>query len=104
MTPTSNKIGILEIFESLGSVVKVAAASYHAVREIIDCHQPDNGLVCAMYELITTEFMLAELRAVRTELAGDLVVSSKDIDLITDTSILGNADKMLFYSKELCAS
>ena len=57
-----------------------------------------------MYELITTEFMIAELRAVKTELTGDLIVSSRDIDVITDSSVLGNADSMLFYCKELCAS
>ena len=84
MTPTSNKIGILEIYESLSQVVKVAATCHHSVREILDCHQPDNGLVASMYELVTLEFILAEFRAVKSESKGDLVVSSKDLDVIDD--------------------
>lgn len=38
MAPGSNFVGILEIFESLTSVVKVTAACHHAVREILDVH------------------------------------------------------------------
>lgn len=102
--PGSNKIGILEIFESLSSVVKVAAACHHGVREILDCHEPDNGLVASMYELVTLEFMLAELRAVKAESNGSQVVSSKDLDIIEDQSVIGNSEKMYFLIKELAAS
>jgi hypothetical protein len=31
---------------------------------------PDNSLVSSMYDLVTIEFMLAELRAVKNELFG----------------------------------
>jgi hypothetical protein len=37
-----------------------------------------------MYELVTLEFILAEFRAVKAETKGDLVVSSKDLDVIED--------------------
>lgn len=84
VAPGCNKIGILEIYESLTSVVKVSAACYHAVREILDCHEPDNGLVASMYELVTLEFMLAELRAVKSEQNGSQIVCSRDLDVIED--------------------
>ena len=35
---------------------------------------------------------------------GDRVNSARDMDLLTDDSILGNSDKMLFHMKELVAS
>ena len=67
----ANPCAILEIFESLGQAVKVCAAQHHAVREILDAHQPDNGLLASMYELVTIEFMLSELRAIKSENRGD---------------------------------
>jgi hypothetical protein len=57
-----------------------------------------------MYELVTMEFMLAELRAVKTEQRGELVVSSRDLDIIEDSSVLGNSEKMYFLIKEMAAS
>lgn len=84
VAPGCNKIGILEIYESLTSVVKVSAACYHAVKEILDCHEPDNGLVASMYELVTLEFMLAELKAVKSEQNGAQIVCSRDLDVIED--------------------
>jgi len=45
------------------------------------------------------EFLLAELRAVKTELRGDKVMQSRDLDVIEDSSILGNPEKMLFSLK-----
>jgi len=104
ITPGSNPVGILEIFESLAFITKVTAAGYHATLEIHEAHQPDNGLVSAMYDLVTIEFLLAELRAVKAELRGNQVMQSRDLDVIEDTSLLGNSEKMLFYIKELCAS
>jgi hypothetical protein len=104
VTPTANPCQILEIFESLGQGVKVGSACFHAVREILDCHQPDNGLIASLYELITMEFMLSELRAIKAENRGDNIVSSRDMELIEDTSVLGNSENMLFFMKELSAS
>jgi len=70
----------------------------------LDCHEPDNGLVASMYELVTLEFMLAELRAVKSEYHGCQIVSSKDLDVIEDQSVVGNSEKMYFLIKELTAS
>lgn len=71
LVPGSNSIGMLDIYESLGQIVKVGASIHHAVDELREVHQPDNGLVSSMQNLITLEFMLAELRAVKAELRGD---------------------------------
>ena len=103
LVPDGHEIGILEVFDSLSQVVRVAAASHHACREVAEVHKPDNGLISALYELVTTEFLLAELRAVRSESRGDQIVASRDMDLIEDSSILGNSEKMLFFINELIA-
>lgn len=78
LTPRSDKVGILEIFESLSQVTKVAAVINNAFTEIDSAHNPDNGLVAATYDLVTAEFLLAELRAVKAECRGDRIVSSRD--------------------------
>lgn len=52
----------------------------------------------------TFKFLLAELRAVKAEERGELVAQNRDLDLIQDDTILGNADKMLFHTKELLAA
>ena len=78
VTPNALSCHILELFESLGQGVKVASTIYHAVRELLDCHQPDNGLVASLYELVMVEFLLAEMHAVQAEERGDLLVSSPD--------------------------
>ena len=94
----------MEIFESLSQVTKVAAVINNAFTEIQDAHNPDNGLVASTYDLVTAEFLLAELRAVKAECRGDRIVSSRDQAQIEDTSLLGNSEQMLFFTKELCAS
>lgn len=38
LVPGSNYIGILEIYESLSSITRVAAACYHAIQELHDVH------------------------------------------------------------------
>ena len=59
----------------------------------------------AALELVTLQFLHAELKAVRAEeIGGDRINSARDLDLIADDSIVGNPDKMLFHMKELVAS
>ena len=55
-------------------------------------------------DVVTLQFILAELKGVRAEERGDQVSQSKVLDIIQDDSILGNSDKMLFHTKELIAS
>ena len=58
----------------------------------------------AAMDVVTLQFLLAELKIVRAEQMGDLIQTSKEVDVIGDNSILGNSDRMLFYSKELLAT
>ena len=59
----------------------------------------------AALEVVTLQFLQAELRGVRAEeMEGDRVNSSRELDLISDDSIIGNSDKMMFHMKELVAS
>jgi len=95
---------MLEIYESLSSITKVSACIHHAVSELHELHQPDNGLVSSMQNLVALEFILAELRAVKAEQCGDQGESARDLDMIEDSSILGSSEKMLFFIKELIAS
>ena len=55
-------------------------------------------------DTVTYQFMLSELKVVKAELNGDTGSSPKILDAITDSSIVGNSDKMLFLTKELIAS
>lgn len=56
-------------------------------------------------DVVTFQFLLAELKGVRAEeVEGDRVNSARDLDLLADDSIVGNSDKMLFHMKELVAS
>lgn len=82
----------------------MTAAGHHAVKELHDVHQPDNGMISSLQELVTMEFMLAELRAVKAELRGNHLMQSRDMEIIEDSSILGNPEKMLFFIKELIAA
>ena len=104
LVPGTSSIGMLEIYESLGSVTKIGACIHHAVEELYEVHQPDNGLLSSMQNLVTVEFLLAELRAVKAELQGDEGMQSRDLEVIEDSSILGSSEKMLFFIKELIAS
>lgn len=74
IVPGGTEIGMLEIYESLGSVVRVTAACHHAMDELNEVHQPDNGTLSTLQNLVCMEFMLAELRAVKDEARGNLVV------------------------------
>lgn len=102
--PGASEINLLEIYESLSQVTMVAASAHHATSELNDVHRPENGLVSSSVDLVTMEFLLAELRAINIESRGDQLMQPRDLDQIEDSSILGNAEKMLFFVKELVAS
>jgi phospholipase/lecithinase/hemolysin len=104
ITKDSRDIGILDFFEGLSNIVKVVAVSNSATAEMQEVHKPDNGFISAATDLITYQFLEAELRAVIAETRGDQIIASKDIESISDSTILGNPEKQLFYMKELCAS
>ena len=104
MTAEGRPIGILDFYESLSILPQIVAVMQHACQELQDAHRPDNGFMEAAMDVVTFQFILAELKGVRAEERGDQVSQSKVLDIIQDDSILGNSDKMLFHTKELIAS
>ena len=68
-------------------------------------HKPDNGFMSAALDVVTLQFLHAELKGVRAEeIEGERINSPRELELICDDSILSNSDKMLFHMKELVAS
>jgi len=49
----------------------IAASTHHAIAELNEVHRPDNGLTSSSMDLVTLEFLLAEMRAVNIENGGD---------------------------------
>jgi len=49
----------------------LAASAYQAISELNEVHRPENGLVSSSMDLVTLEFLLAEMRAVVIEYRGD---------------------------------
>jgi hypothetical protein len=49
----------------------VTASTHHALSELNEVHRPDNGLTSSSLDLVTVEFLLAEMRAVIIEQRGD---------------------------------
>ena len=98
-------IGILDFYESLANLPRVVSAIQHCCAELHDVHKPDNGFMSSALDVVTLQFLHAELKAVRAEeVEGDRITSARELDSIADDSIVGNADKMLFHMKELVAS
>ena len=98
-------IGILDFYESLANLPRVVAAIQHCCAELHDVHKPDNGFMSSAMDVVSLQFLHAELKAVRAEeVEGDRITSARELDSIADDSIVGNADKMLFHMKELVAS
>jgi hypothetical protein len=104
LTQESKEIGILDFYESLSIMPKVVAAIQTSCQELQNVHNPDNGFMQAATDVVTLSFLLAELKGVRAEQRGHQVSQGRDLDLVQDDSILGNADKMLFHTKELVAT
>lgn len=69
-------------------------------------HRPDNGYMSTAMDVVTLQFLLAELRSIREEEfeGSGHASSSRELELLTDDSIIGNSDKMLYHMKELVAT
>lgn len=94
LTEQSKDIGILDFYESLSLLPKLVATIQHVCKELYEVHRPDNGFISATQDLVTMQFLLAELKAVRAESRGALVAQSADLEQVQDESIIGNSDKM----------
>ena len=101
----SRDIGILDFYESLANLPRVIAAIQNCCQELNSVHKPDNGFMSSALDVVTLQFLHAELKGVRAEeVEGDRINSPRELELICDDSILSNSDKMLFHMKELVAS
>lgn len=99
----SETIGLLDFYESFHVVPRVISAMQLAFTELNEVHRPDNGLMTSALEL----FVIKELKSqFRLSLDNNGAKDSRPrgIEYIEDDNILGNSDKMLFYSKEIQAS
>lgn len=104
LTSESRPVGILDFYESLTILPKLVSAMQAASQELLDVHKPDNGFMEAAMDVVTYRFILSELKVVRAEDRGETGAQSKVLDVIQDSSILGNPDMMLFLTKELVAT
>jgi hypothetical protein len=103
LTRNSERIGILDFYESMHIMTKIISAMQGAFKELNDVHRPDNGLMTSALEINTYKYILAELKVVKGE-TSHFINPPKGIQYIEDDNIIGNPDKMLFYTKEFVAS
>jgi len=82
ITSEGHEIGILDFYESLSVASKVIAAFSHTLTELSTVHRPENGFIAAAQDVVTHQFILAELKAVRAEEKGDLVEQNKNLDVV----------------------
>lgn len=87
---------MLDFYESLTALVKVAGAMTVAFEELYEVHRPDNGLTASCLELATLQHIQGELKALK--------LGESTNPALEDDSILGNPDRMLFHVKEYAAS
>lgn len=66
-TNQSQRIGMLDFYDSLSIMVKIVAAIKGSVVELNDTHHPDNGLTSSALELATLRFIQAELKIIKGE-------------------------------------
>lgn len=53
LVPGGRRIGILDLYESLSSVIEVAACCFHAQSELYQTHRPENGQMSSTMDLMT---------------------------------------------------
>jgi len=71
--------------------------------DTIEAHRPDNGLLTTLLERSVLHYLSAELEVVDNQ-ANLNYEKQQGLEYIDDNSIIGNPDKILFYTKELAAS
>lgn len=82
---------------------RVIAAIQRAINDSIEVHRPDNGLLTTLLEKSIIHYLQAELLVVDNQSKLD-IDKIQGLNYLDDNSIVGNPDKMLFYTKELAAS
>jgi hypothetical protein len=72
------------------------------LKELNECHKPDNGLTSTSLEIKLYEFLKAEFEVVKNQ--DTLVLETrKGINYIEDDTISGNSDYLLYLAKELAS-
>jgi hypothetical protein len=77
---------------------KVLATIERTVSDMEQVHKPDNGLMAASLEISTLNFLIAELKLVKEGDKGQYKLPN-GMNHIEDDHVVGNADKMLFFTK-----
>ena len=103
-TKHSERIGMLDFYDSLSVIVKIVAAMKGVMEELHDVHRPDNGQTDASIDLCAYKYLLAELKVVKGEQQLLIEPTAKGLHYLEDDSIAGNPDRMLFCAKEFVAS
>lgn len=98
----SDTVGVLDFYESLSIMPKVIASIERAVREIQEVHRPDNGLQASALEYAALQVLLADFKVVK-EGENGMFEQSAGYNHLSDDFVVGNPDKMLFFTKELAA-
>ena len=62
LTKDSDRIGIMDFYDSLTILVKIAAAMNASFKELNELHRPDNGLLTTCLEISTLRHILGELK------------------------------------------
>lgn len=64
-TKYSDRIGMLDFYDSLTVIVKIIAAMKGTFEELYDVHRPDNGLTTAALELSCYRYLHGELKYIK---------------------------------------
>ena len=83
---------------------KILATIERTVEDLEQVHKPDNGMMAAALEISTLNFLVAELKLIKEGGDKGNYKIAPGINHIEDTHVVGNADKMLFFTKQLAAS
>jgi hypothetical protein len=100
VSPWSIPIHVLDFYESLGFITKFRATILSVINELRDVLKPHNGTLMCMIESVVYDKAKLEFRKTRQFLEGSLL-EYKGSAYIEDETIVGNADKVAFYMKDL---
>lgn len=99
-TEHSEEVGVLDFYESLQTMPKAIACIEGVLKEVTEAHRPDNGQQATALEIASLKVLAKELKRVK---AGE-ESAVEGMHHLTDDFVVGNSDKMLFFTKELAAS
>jgi hypothetical protein len=84
--------------------VRITSSIHSSIKELSELHRPDNGLTQTCLEISTYRSILIQLKQLKGEKSLFVESPSKGMQYLEDDSIVGNPDRMLFYTKEFLAA